>query len=450
MSRASRISRRTVLRGAGAALALPWLEAMTPLAAAAEPSRGAIAGPKRMAFFYVPNGVHMPDWRPKKEGKDFELPPILQPLAPVKDQLLVLSGLEQHNGKALGDGPGDHARSLSSFLTGAHPYKTSGANIKVGISADQVAAMAIGGRTRLPSIELGIERGGQSGNCDSGYSCAYSSNISWRSESTPMAKEVNPRFVFDRLFGGRGKTGTAAEQSKRARYEQSILDYVLEDAQSLRGRIGNNDRRKVDEYLNSVREIEQRIARAETPVKLDGGLARPSGVPNDYPEHVRLMFELIALAFQTDTTRICTFMFANEGSTRPYPFIDVPEGHHDLSHHGNDPKKHAKIRKINRFHIEEFGRLLTRLKSIREGDRSVLDNSMIVYGSGIGDGNRHNHNDLPIVMAGRGCGTIKPGRHVEYPRNTPLNNLFLSMLDRMDASVDVLGDSKGRLEGLES
>jgi hypothetical protein len=420
---------------------------MATAAGVGSPSGPSPAGPKRMAFFYVPNGVHMQDWRPKEEGADFQLPWILEPLAPVKDDLLVLTGLDQHNAKALGDGPGDHARSLSCFLTGVHPYKTDGANIKVGVSVDQVAAMAVGGKTRLPSLELGIERGGQSGNCDSGYSCAYSSNISWRSATTPMAKEVNPRFVFDRLFGGRGKTGTAAERQKRDLYERSILDYVLEDAQALRNRIGMNDRRKMDEYLTSVREIEQRINKAESPVIVDGGLARPSGVPKDYAEHVRILFDLIALAFQTDTTRICTFMFANEGSGRPYPFLGVPEGHHDLSHHGGDPKKHEKLRKINRFHIEEFARLLARLQSIREGECSVLDNSMIVYGSGIGDGDRHNHDDLPVLFAGKGGGAFQTGRHVVY-KPQPLNNLYLSMLDAMGVPCDRIGDSTGRLEKL--
>jgi hypothetical protein len=262
-----------------------------------------------------------------------------------------------------------------------------------------------------------------------------------------MAKEVNPRFVFDRLFGGRGKTGTAAERQKRDLYERSILDYVLEDAQALRNRIGMNDRRKMDEYLTSVREIEQRINKAESPVIVDGGLARPSGVPKDYAEHVRILFDLIALAFQTDTTRICTFMFANEGSGRPYPFLGVPEGHHDLSHHGGDPKKHEKLRKINRFHIEEFARLLARLQSIREGECSVLDNSMIVYGSGIGDGDRHNHDDLPVLFAGKGGGAFQTGRHVVY-KPQPLNNLYLSMLDAMGVPCDRIGDSTGRLEKL--
>ncbi|WP_165073609.1 DUF1552 domain-containing protein [Paludisphaera rhizosphaerae] len=445
MSRA-KISRRTLLRGVGAAIALPWMESM---AVAAAPAAKGPAGPRRMAFFYVPNGVHMQDWKPGAEGRDFQIPWILEPLAPLKQDMLVLTGLAQDNARAKGDGPGDHARSLSCFLTGVHPVKTDGANIQVGVSVDQVAAQKLGSATRLPSLELGIERGGQSGNCDSGYSCAYSSNISWRSPTTPSSKEINPRLVFDRLFGNRNLTGSEADRKKRSLYERSILDFVLEDAEALKRRIGQNDRRKMDEYLTAVREIEQRIARAdlddERPTDLN--VARPAGVPKDYAEHVRLMFDLMVLAFQTDTTRICTFMYGNEGSTRPYPFLDIPEGHHDLSHHANDPKKHEKIRKINRFHIEEFARMLKKLKESKEGEASILDNSMIVYGSGISDGNRHNHDDLPVLVMGRGGGTIDSGRHVVH-KPQPLNNLFLSMLDRMDVPCERLGDSTGRLDKL--
>jgi hypothetical protein len=451
MTRARKLSRRTVLRGLGTTIALPWLEAMTPAAAWASGAPGGPGSPrpKRVAFLYVPNGVHMADWRPKQEGSGFTLPSTLEPLGSFQDDLLVLTGLGQHNAEALGDGAGDHARSLSCFLTGVHPLKTDGANIHVGTSADQVAAQKIGGQTRLPSLELGIERGGQSGNCDSGYSCAYSSNISWRSPTTPMAKEINPRSVFDRLFAGRGKTGSSAELQKRELYRKSILDFALEDAQQLRGRLGLGDRRKLDDYLTSIREIEQRIARADTAAAdLPPGLARPSGIPQDYREHIRLMYDIMTLAFQTDTTRICTFMYANEGSTRPYPFIGVPEGHHDLSHHGGDKKKHEKLKKINRFHIEQFAYLLGKLKAIREGEHSLLDNTMIVYGSGISDGNRHNHDDLPILLAGKGAGTVKPGRHIKYSPQ-PLNNLYLSMLDRLGVPTDRLGDSTGRLPKLD-
>ncbi len=452
MRRGQTLSRRTVLRGLGTAIALPWLEAMAPVTAlaAGTPGKGRPSAsiPQRLAFFYVPNGVHMADWRPQQEGPGFTLPSTLQPLAPFKDELLVLTGLAQHNAEALGDGAGDHARSLCCFLTGVHPLKTDGANIHVGISADQVAAQRIGGRTRLPSLELGVERGGQSGNCDSGYSCAYSSNISWRSPTTPMAKEINPRAVFDRLFVGRGKSGDRAERQKRDFYNKSILDFALEDAQQLRGRLGTNDRRKLEEYLNSLREIEQRVARADSAADLPPGFSRPAGVPHGYGEHIRLMFDMIALAFQTDSTRICTFMYANEGSTRPYPFIGVPEGHHDLSHHGGDPKKHEKLKKINHFHIEQFAYLLGKLKAIREGEHSLLDNTMIVYGSGISDGDRHNHDDLPVLVIGKGGGTIKPGRHVKYTPQ-PLNNLYLSLLDRLDVPADRLGDSTGRLPKLD-
>lgn len=449
MTRARKLSRRTVLRGVGTAIALPWLEALAPAAELATPSGSAPARAQRMAFFYVPNGVHMAAWRPKEVGSAFTLPPTLEPLKPYRDELLVLTGLAQHNSEDLGDGAGDHARALSCFLTGVHPLKTDGANIHVGISVDQVAAQKLGGQTRLPSLELGLERGGQSGNCDSGYSCAYSSNISWRSPTTPMAKEINPRSVFDRLFAGRGKTGSAADQQKRALFRKSILDFSLEDAQQLRGRLGMNDRRKLDEYLSSLREIEQRIAKIETVSgNLPAGAHRPSGIPKDFAEHAHLMFDLIALAFQTDTTRVCTFMYANEGSTRPYPVIGVPEGHHDLSHHGNDPKKQAKLAKINHFHIELFAYLLGKLRNIREGDRSILDSTMLVYGSGISDGNAHNHDDLPVLLVGKGNGTIKPGRHIKYSPQ-PLNNLYLSLLDRFGSPTERLGDSTGRLPRLD-
>ncbi len=440
------ISRRTVLRGLGTAMALPWLEAMVPGKLLAAGLDGPAGSPLRMGFFYVPNGVHMPNWTP--DGNCLcDLPEILQPLTPHINELLVMSGLAQDNGFAKGDGPGDHARSLASFLTGAHPKKTDGANIRNGISVDQVAAQKVGHKTKLPSLELGLERGAQAGNCDSGYSCAYSSNISWASETMPLAKEINPRAAFDRLFA----SNNADPASKAARYKASILDYVLEDAARLKTRVGVSDNRKLDEYFNAVREIERRLAGVEK-----GGDAtsevpdypRPTGVPRDFQEHARLMLDMVALAFQADITRITTFMLANEGSNRPYPMIGVTDGHHDLSHHQNDPKKQAKISQINTFHMEQFAYLVSKLKAMPEGNGSVLDHSMLVYGSGIGDGNRHNHNDLPVLLVGRANGTIETGRHVRYPKNTPLNNLYLEMLDRMGAPVETLGDSSGRLPGL--
>jgi hypothetical protein len=394
----------------------------------------------------------MSAWTPKETGENFVLPPILEPLQAYKRDFLVLTGLAQRNAEALGDGGGDHARSLACFLTGAHALKTDGAGIRAGVSIDQVAAQKIGEKTRLPSLELGIERGALSGNCDSGYSCAYSSNISWRSASTPMAKEVNPRMVFDRLFADADSRIPAAERKKRDLYRRSILDLARDDAQQLRRRLGLNDRRKIDEYLSAVREIEIRIARfASAPAQAPAGAARPSGVPDNLVEHIRLMFDLFVLAFQTDSTRICTFMFANEGSNRSYAFINAPEGHHDLSHHGGSTSKHEKLMIINRFHVEQFAYLLGKLKSTRDGTvgRSLLDNTMIVYGSGISDGDRHNHDDLPILLAGRGGGTINPGRHVKYSP-TPLNNLYLSLLDRIGVSIERHGDSTGRLNKLDA
>ncbi len=440
------MSRRTVLRGLGTAVALPWLEAMSPVLARA--ADAAKTPPLRMAFFYVPNGVHMPDWKPKEEGSSFELPEILKCLEAFKSDTLVMSGLAQHTGEALGDGPGDHARALATFLTGAHPKKTDGADIKVGASVDQVAAQKVGQSTRFPSLELGTERGAQAGNCDSGYSCAYSSNISWRTESQPMAKEVNPRLVFERLFAG--GQGYDEAKARRDRYRKSVLDFVASDAQQLGSRLGSNDRKKLDEYLTSVREIERRLVRVEAKADVAPDYKAPAGIPHDYREHIRLMGDMMALAFQADLTRIGTFMYANEGSTKPYPFLGVPEGHHDLSHHGNDPKKHEKIKTINKFHLEQFAYFVGKLKEAKESDgRSLLDHSMIVYGSGLSDGNRHNHDDLPVLLVGKAGGTIATGRHVKYSSKTPLNNLFLSMLDRMGVPAEKLGDSTGRLTGLE-
>jgi hypothetical protein len=458
MSEYTTITRRSVLRGLGTAIALPWLEAMFPSLTQAAPqadASGITAGrPVRLAFLYVPNGVHMEDWTPKEEGENFALPSTLEPLAAFKNDLCVLTGLTQQKAFANGDGGGDHARALTSFLTGVQARKTHGADIRAGISVDQVAANAVGRLTRFPSLELGCDAGAQSGNCDSGYSCAYSSNISWKSESTPMAKEINPKTAFERLFTN-GRPGESAQaRAKRERYNQSVLDFVRDDAQGLRAKLGINDQRKLDEYLTAVRELEARIART-TQVEQAGapdavaGFARPAGIPKDYAQHIRLMEDVMVLAFQTDVTRIATMVIANEGSNRSYPFIDVPDGHHDLSHHGGDAKKHEKIKKIDRFHVTQFAHLLERLKGIREGEGSLLDNCMVVYGSGIGDGNRHNHDDLPILLAGRGAGMVKPGRHVRYELGTPLNNLYLSLLDRLGVKCDALGDGTGRLPKLD-
>jgi hypothetical protein len=443
----NRIPRRTFLKGLGTAIALPALDSLLPSVASA--ASVAKTFPNRMVFLYVPNGVHMPDWRPTAVGTRFELPYILEPLKNVQDKLTVLTGLTADKARPNGDGPGDHARALAAILTGCQPKKTHGADIRVGVSVDQFAAQRVGKHTKFPSLELGIDRGAQAGNCDSGYSCAYSSNISWSSESTPVAKEIDPRLVFERLFSNGVKKEVEASLEKRDRYKKSILDFVLEDARSLRSQLGVTDQRKLDEYLTGIREIERRLARIETENgQLPEGYKKPTGVPKEYGDHVRLMMDMMVLALQGDLTRIMTFMYANEGSNRSYSFINIPEGHHDLSHHGGDPVKHDKIRNINRFHATHLAYVLEKMNSIPEGEGTLLDHAMVVYCSGISDGNRHNHDDLPVLLAGGGCGTVKPGRHIEYPRNTPINNLWVSLLERMGAVTEKLGDSNGRLENL--
>jgi len=442
----TRLPRRTFLKGVGTVIALPVLEAMMPASASAAAKKP----PLRMLFMSVPNGVHMQAWRPGEEGPLGELPATLEPLTGVKDYMNVLTGLTQHHARPNGDGPGDHARSAAAFLTGCQPRKTNGADIKVGISVDQFAAQNNPARTRFPSLELGLERGAQAGNCDSGYSCAYSSSISWASETTPVAKEVDPRLVFDRLFGNGDSAEETEARIKRERYRKSILDFVMEDAKRLQAQLGVKDQQKLDEYLTGVREIEKRIELASKAniQGVAGGATRPSGIPSDYAEHAKLMQDMLFLAFRGDLTRISTFMWANEGSNRPYRQIGISDGHHDLSHHQGDAAKHEKLKQINRFHIQNLAYFAEKLKNTPEGEGTMLDNCMIVYGSGISDGNRHNHDDLPVLLLGRGGGTIQTGRHLVYPQNTPMNNLFLSMLDRMNIECQSLGDSQGRLEKL--
>jgi uncharacterized protein DUF1552 len=440
------LSRRTVIKGVGCAMGLPLLEAMLP-------SRGFAASekpPVRMAFISFPNGAIMDAWRPAGEDESFEFGPTMQPLAEIKSHVTVLTGLAQENGFAKGDGAGDHARSSASLLTGAHPVKTSGANIRVGQSVDQAAAERIGHLTKLPSLEIGIERGRDAGSCDSGYSCAYSNSISWKNATTPMAKEINPRLVFDRLFGN---SLAGNSQSRRSRVRQSVLDLVSEQAADLKSQLGQTDRQKIDQYFTSVREIEQRISRAGQSRQQEikpPEFAVPEGLPDDVQEHIRLMYDLMALAFQTDATRIITFMSANEGSNRPYRMVGVNSGHHELSHHRNDSEKVEQLKKIDLFLVGEFARFLKNLRETPEGSGTLLDNCMIMYGSGLSDGNRHRHDDLPIILAGRGGGTIETGRHMVINEGAPLNNLFLSMLDRMGAGAASLGDSTGRLKAIDA
>jgi hypothetical protein len=429
-------------------MALPLLEAMVPSRLRAAPND---RPPVRMAFLYVPNGMHMPDWTPQGTGSEFELGPILQPLTAYKSEMTVLSGLTLNGARALGDGGGDHARSVAAFLTGAHPKKTDGADIQNGVSVDQVAASKIGAQTKLPSLELGLERSAPAGRCDSGYSCVYTSNMSWRSPTSPVAKEVDPAAVFDRLFGDATRDQSLANRSKRDRYQVSLLDFVMEDASRLRRRLGHTDQQKLDEYLYAVREIERRVQNSRKLRNAEAGVPdypRPAGVPREFAEHTRLMFDLMALALQTNSTRVLTFMYTNAGSNRSYKQIGVSEGHHSLSHHGKNPQKQEQISKINQYHASLFAYFIEKLATTPEADGTLLDNCMVMYGSGIGDGNRHNHDNLPIVLLGKAGGSIKTGRHLEYPFNTPLTNLYVSMLERMDVHVDSFGDSTGRLEDL--
>ena len=443
----NQLSRRTILKGVGATMSLPLLEAMLS-------NNGLAAGassvaPLRTAYVFFPNGAIMPEWTPKTDGENFEFSKTLKPLESFRNNLNVISGLAQDNGRAKGDGPGDHARSASTFLTGAHPIKTAGADIKVGISADQFAAEQIGKATRLPSLEVGLESGRTAGNCDSGYSCAYSSTVSWKTEHTPMPVEVNPKLVFDRLFSS--SNGSPQERAKRAKYRRSILDVVAGDAQRLSKSLGKTDRRKIDEYFTSVREIEQRIGQAEQSAKLETpDFEIPDGIPKDLAEHSRLMYDLMLLAFRTDSTRIATFMLANEGSNRSYPTVGVNSGHHSLSHHRDDKQKVSDLQKIDTFHVMQFAYFLKRLSETKDGNGSLLDHSMIVLGSGLGDGNRHRHDELPIVLAGGASGTVKNGRHIRLKDETPLNNLFLSMFQRTGVKADSFGDSKGLLKEIDA
>jgi hypothetical protein len=431
------LSRRAVLRGAFAVVPLPFLDAMQR----ALPSRDVVE-PRRTLFVFAPNGMKMDEWRPAAEGKLGVLPFLLEPLRPVHEHVTVVSGLAIDGGRAHGDGVGDHARAAASFLTCAHPRKTGGADIEVGVSVDQVLASQVGGATRFASLEVGMERGVVAGICDSGYSCAYTNNISWRSKETPVAKETEPRAVFTRLFGdpdaALDQKAVAAAQATR----RSVLDAVLTDAKSLARELGGRDRAKLSDYLESVRELERRIEREESATQEAPPV--PSSVlaeRGDFAMRVEAMYELLALAFSTDQTRVATFMLGNGGSNRSYRFLGVPEGHHDLSHHGNDPHKLAGIRAINRFHVERLSAFLQKLGATRAGSGSLLDVTTVVFGCGISDGDRHNHEDLPVLVAGGGRG----GRHIVLAKETPMANLHLAVMRRAGATDERFADSTGEL-----
>jgi hypothetical protein len=452
--RFANLSRRRFLRGLGACMALPAMESLRPFKAfaattASNPGAAVTASgvPLRTAFVYFPNGSIPGEWWPKGEEKDFELNNTMLPLKKVRDKIQILGGLDQVNATPGPDGAGDHARASGTFLTGVRVKKTAGSDIHAGISIDQVMANHIGHLTRFPSLELTCDAVRKSGNCDSGYSCAYQYNLAWRSPTTPVAPEPNPRLLFERLFGA-GRPGERAESlNRRQEQQQSILDFVLDDARSLQSTLAARDKEKLDQYLSSVREIESRIQRAERfGAAPDPAVATPSGIPAAYEEYIQLMYDMMLLAFQTDSTRVATFLLANEGSNRSFSEIGIAEGHHYLTHHQNKTDMVEKVAQIDLFYVKQLARFLEKLDQTKDVDgNSMLHNSMIVYGSGNADGNRHTHVNLPILLAGGGGGTLNPGRYVKFG-SKPACNLFLGMADRMGVKgVDRLGDSTGRI-----
>ncbi|MDQ6708376.1 MAG: DUF1552 domain-containing protein [Acidobacteriota bacterium] len=441
------LPRRTFLRGIGTTLALPLLDAMVPAMAA---TRLTAAKPVvRLGFVYVPNGIIQKGWLPSKTGTGYEMASTMKPLEAYREKMLVLSNLMQNGGRALGDGAGDHARAGATWLTGVHPKKTEGSDIHAAISADQIAADEFGKKTQLASLEIGLEEPSLAGGCDSGYSCAYTNTISWRNPTMPNPMEVNPRAVFERLFGD-GETTDPAARLKRMNEDRSILDFVRGDVARLEPGLGSRDKRKLDEYLEGIRDIERRIQKAEeqnATVKIPV-FERPDGIPDEFEEHAKLMSDLMVIAFQTDMTRVVSFMMAREGSNRSYRSIGISDGHHSVTHHQNDPEKIAKTMKIDQLHVKTFGYLLGKLDATPDGDGTLLDHSMILFGSSISDGNAHTHHDLPLVLAGGAAGQVKGGRHVRYAPETPMNNLLLTMLDKSGVHAEKLGDSTGKLDQL--
>lgn len=442
------LPRRAFLRGLGTTLALPLLDSMVPAFAA--PARSAAKPTVRLGFVYVPNGIIMDRWTPSAAGTGFEYTPAMKALEPFRDRINILSGLAQVNGNALGDGAGDHARAGATWLTGVHPKKTGGADIHAGISADQVAARELGKATQLSSLEIGLEQPQLAGNCDSGYSCAYTNTISWRNATTPLPMEVNPRAVFERLFGD-GDTTDPAARLTALKEQRSILDYVSGDLDRLESNLGANDRGKLSQYLDAVRDIERRIQRAEeqnATLKVPT-MEKPTGIPDDFEEHARLMMDMMVIAWQTDMTRVVSFMMAREGSNRSYRAIGISDGHHSCTHHMNDPVKIEKTAKINEYHVRTFAYLLDKLSKTPDGEGTLLDHVVMVYGSSISDGNAHTHVNLPLALVGGAAGQIKGGRHIIYPKETPMTNLLLSMLDKTGIPApEKLGDSTGRLNRL--
>jgi hypothetical protein len=443
-------SRRGFLRGLGASVALPALDIFRPLLAAGVEravATTASGAPLRMAYLYIPNGVNLEFWRPKGGNSSYKMGETFKPMEALRNDFQIFTGFEQKNASAGGDGAGDHARGVATFLTSARARKTAGSDISLGISADQIAALAAQNSTRLSSLELSADGVRKAGQCDSGYSCAYQFNLSWRSENQPMTPESNPRAVFERLFGAGDATERTTSLGQRYASKKSVLDFVQQDAKALQKYLGRSDRHKMDEYLTGVREIERQIEKAEAMgIPADPGVPAPEAQPDSYKEQLRLMFDMMVLAFKTDSTRISTFLMAHDGSNRSFQDIGVSDGHHSLSHHHRNPKNLEKLAKIDLFYMEQLAYFLDRLKNTPDVDgKSLLHNSMIVYGGCISDGDKHNHNDLPIIVAGNAGGAFSPGRHVELGEDVPLANLYLRMLEEFGVKEKRFGDSTGAL-----
>jgi hypothetical protein len=444
----SRWNRRTMLKGLGAALALPWMESLTPLARAA--GAAATKPPVRMCFWYVPNGVHLPTWFPKHDGALIELPETLQPLSFAREYLNCFSNLTHNTALTNGDTEGcGHGQGAASFLTGAQAYKSQDA-VKVGISIDQLYARHVGNATRIPSLELGCESP-RSGNAF-GYSGTYKTHISWRTPTSPAPYELNPKAVFDRLFTSASSGLAQTTVAERDFYRRSILDYVRDDARRVRDRVSRADQRKLDQYLTGVREVERRIQNAASGSPGDqpvAGFDRPAGIPEDFDEHLRLMCDLMVLAFQTDSTRAASFMVTKEATDRNYPWLGFTDGHHELSHHGNEAEKNRKLREIDRYHVSILAYMIEKMMAVEEADgSSLLDHALVLYGSGISDGDRHDHVNLPVIVLGKGGGTFRTGQHLKCRAETPMSNLLLAMLIQAGVPIERFGDSTEPLGGL--
>ena len=443
------LSRRTVLRGLGASLALPLLDSMVPALSALRAT--AAAPTRRLGIVYVPNGIFMNRWTPAVEGTAFEMTPTLEPLAPFRDRMVIVTGLSNKQGDALpGEGAGDHARAAGAYLTGVHPKKTEGADIQAGVSMDQIAARVLGTETQLASLEISLDSKEPVGACDPGYSCAYANTLCWRSPTTPLPMENDPRAVFERLFGSSDSTDPAMWRLRRQE-DRSILDGLTRKVSRLKQELGPGDRSKLDEYVEAIRDVERRIQKAEEQSARElPPIDQPAGVPSSFEEHAKLMFDLQALAYQADLTRVSTFMMSHETSQRAYPEIGVPDAHHPLSHHGGDAEKIAKLVKVNLYHARLFAYYVEKLRSTADGEGSLLDHVTVIYGSGMSDGNAHNHHNLPTILVGGGAGRIQGGRHLKYAPYTPVTNLFLSVLDKLGVPAEKIGDSTGKVDLLPS